>query len=190
MPKKNRIKITAPTIATRSELEDVIGSIRAITIQRNQLAAEREACIKVIDDEAGPLLGECDKQLQQLTEQVKVWAEANPAEFDGKRSLETIHGKLGWRTGQWQIAALPGWIWQRGAKSAKNAKAVLDSLKKRFGAIYVRTKEEVDKDAIIAARASISAEAMADVGVRVFQEESFYVEPNVEETDNRQTAAA
>jgi phage host-nuclease inhibitor protein Gam len=188
---KNRIKLTSPLIKTRAELDEEIGEIRAVTLDRNQLIADRDHEKKAIDDRYGPDITRLNELLQQLTERVKVWADGNPEEFGGKRSIDTTHGTLGWRMGQWQCAALAGWIWARTKKTKKGAKVILDKIKELTAMKdYIRVKEEVDKDAIIADRGVLTAEALSTIGVRVFQEESFYVEPKVEEPENRQTATA
>jgi phage host-nuclease inhibitor protein Gam len=185
---KNRIKILGPTIRTREQLDEVIGDIRALTIERNELQAKAEACHKAIDDEYGSELAQFNKSLETKTEQVKAWAEANGEEFGGARTLVTTHGSVGWRLGMWQCDKLPGWIWSRTKKSAKGVKAVLDKVREILGSDYVRVKEEVDKDALIAARGTLTAAQLNSVGVRIFQEEGFFVDPKLDKIENRQTA--
>ncbi len=184
--KTNRIKLTGTTIKNGTELVEAMDDIRAWTIERNRLAAIKEAALKAIDDAHAPAIDEYDKKLAARTEQIRAWAEANAEAFDGKRSIETLHGTLGWRMGQWQCAKLSGWIWQAGKKTKAGAKIVLDALKRNFGARYVRKKEEVDADALIADRATLTAEQLSGCGVRIFQQEGFYVDPKVEEIENRQ----
>ena len=173
---------------TREQMDATMGQIRDLTIERNFLNADREAQLKAIDDRLGPQLQHLNETLQTLTAHVKAWADENPEEFAGKKSLETTHGTLGWRMGQWQVEKLAGWIWSRTKKSAKAAKVVLELLKDKFGKKYVRIKEEVDKDALIADRGTLTAEQLQSVGVRLLQEEHFFVDPNLEETVNRRTA--
>ncbi len=187
---KNRIKLTGPTIRNATELVEAIGDIRQLTIERMTLFAEFEAATKAIDDAHRPAIDDIGEQLQARTEQVKAWAIENPEAFGDKRSIETIHGTFGWRMGQWQCDKLAGWIWQAGKKTKAGAKIVLEAIKTHWGGSrYVRVKEEVDCDALIAARGELTARDLSDIGVRIFQEEGFYVDPKIEDTDNRQVAS-
>jgi len=174
-----RIKHTAPAIRTRSEAEDVLGEVRALTIERNQRMLERDAVIKGVQEQhAGPLEA-IEIQLTQKTELLSGWAEANPSEFDGKKTLAMTHGQVGWRIGNPTLKTLSGWTWDR----------VLEKLQslhpfRRF----VRQKEEVDKAGILTERASLSPEDLRTMGVRVVQEEAFFVEPTLENPENRRAA--
>lgn len=186
---KNRIKLIGTTIQNGTDLVAAMDDIRAWTIARNLLMSEKEAALKEVDDIHSPEIKSLNEQLAARTEQIKAWAEANAEAFGKLRSIETIHGTLGWRMGQWQCDKLAGWIWQAGKKTKAGAKVVLDALKARFGKAYIRIKEEVDADGLIADRAKLTAQDLSQCGVRIFQEESFYVDPKVEDTDNRQVAS-
>src|SRR5262245_18432319 len=111
--KTNRIKLTAPVLKTFADLEADLGEIRELTIERKFLAADCEARLKEVDDRYGYDITRLNEQLAAKTELVKAWAHANPDAFGGKKTLDTTHASIGWRKGQWQIAALTGWIWQR-----------------------------------------------------------------------------
>jgi phage host-nuclease inhibitor protein Gam len=102
-------------------------------------------------------------------EHARVWAEANPREFGEGRSIQTVHGALGWRLGGPSLRTLTGWTWDR----------VKETLKAANAAGYLRVKEEVNKQNLLADRDAIGAEKLREIGVRVVQEESFFVEPNL-----------
>lgn len=118
-------------------------------------------------------------ELQKLTETkdnafdiMQAYAMENRETLFGKRkSLETVHGTLGFRTGTPALKTLKGFTWS----------SVLNLLKE-FLPGYVRTKEEPDKEKLLADR---ECEEVADlfpkVGVSVVQVETFYVEPKKEE---------
>ena len=110
-------------------------------------------------------------------EHARVWSEANPQEFGAVRSIETVHGTLGWRMGGPSLRTLPGWTWDQ----------VKENLKAVSAMGYIRVKEEVNKQNLLADRETISAEKLRELGVRVVQEESFFVEPKLNR-DRRQFA--
>ena len=176
---KNRIKITVPTIRSRAEAESVLGDIRTMTIERNQLVLEAEAAKKAIDAQIEQAVGERNQAMEIKTEQLRAWAEASPSEFLGKKTLFLTHGALGWRIGKPCLKTLPGWTWDR----------VLDALKEAQAA-YVHVKESVNKEQLIADREVLGSETLREFGVRVIQEEPFFVEPKIEEVENRRTAEA
>jgi phage host-nuclease inhibitor protein Gam len=91
--------------------------------------------------------------------------------FSKKKSLETVHGVLGFRTGTPKLKTLKGFT----RKSVTN-------LLKEFLPAYVRTIDEPDKERLIADRDFKETSALfTKVGIEVVQDESFFVEPKKEE---------
>lgn len=91
--------------------------------------------------------------------------------FSKRKSLETTHGTIGFRTGTPKLKTLKGFTWA----------SVLTMLKE-FLPDYVRTVEEPAKDKLLADREDEEVAAMLPkVGVAVVQDETFYVEPKKEE---------
>ena len=97
------------------------------------------------------------------------------------KSLETPQGSLGWRIGNATLKTLSGFTWDRVLER-------LQALPKFAG--YIRQKLEVNKQAILVDREQIPPEELRSVGVKIVQEELFFVEPNIEEIENRQTSSA
>jgi phage host-nuclease inhibitor protein Gam len=91
--------------------------------------------------------------------------------FSKKKSMETTHGTLGFRTGTPKLKTLKGFTW-----------GAVVNLLKEFLPGYVRTSEEANKEKLLADRESEEVAAMfPKVGISVVQEETFYVEPKKEE---------
>ena len=91
--------------------------------------------------------------------------------FSRRKSMETTHGILGFRTGTPKLKTLKGFTW-----------ASVLNLLKEFLPGYVRTIEEPAKDRLLADRDLEDViEAMPKVGITVVQDETFYVEPKKEE---------
>lgn len=174
-----RIRNVGPVLRSRADVENTLGTIRDMTIEKNRISLDRESRIKAIEDEYKGRLGDIDEQLQLRTESVKAWADANPSEFAGARSIELTHAVVGYRTGQPQLKTLSGWTWDR----------VLEKLRDlAIWRPYIRTKEEVNKAQILADRDTLDIAELKAVGMRVVQDEAFFVDPKLEEIENRVAA--
>lgn len=91
--------------------------------------------------------------------------------FTKKKSMDTTHGTLGFRTGNPKLKTRKGFTWP----------AVTKILQELFPQ-YVRSVVEPAKDKLLADRDDENAPAMFEkVGIYVDQDETFYVEPKKEE---------
>lgn len=167
----NRIKLIKPVVDSRADAERVLGDIAATTAALNIATAKLDQRLTAIRQESEGTIDELTKRNEALSGLLQHWAENNVAEFGGKKSIEFIHGRLGFRTGTPKLKTLAGWTWDR----------VLSVLAE---ALYIRTKREVDKEKILSLYGEkILADAdLRAFGVKVVQEESFFVEPKIEET--------
>lgn len=179
---KTRVKLTAPAIRSRIEAEALTREIASLILQRNQESIDLDTHITNLRAKYEESLASLQKQIEEKTEVARAWAEANPSEFRGLKSLEMTHAVIGWRTGQPTLKTLAGWTWDR----------VLEKLQSLGGRwlTYVRTRAEVDKRVLLADRESFQPEDLRAIGLRVVQDESFFIEPKLQELENRQTAAS
>jgi phage host-nuclease inhibitor protein Gam len=170
-----RIKLSRPALKSRAEAEAVLGEVRALTISRNATQAKREKELQAVDDRYAGQLDELAQTMDEKVELLRGWAEGNPSEFGGKKSLDLTHGLMGWRIGQPTLKTLSGFTWDR----------VLEKIRTVFAepAEFIRTKHEVDKQALLAQRDTIPAENLKAIGVRVVQDEPFFVEPKLDEPE-------
>ena len=184
MPKsqsKNRIKQTAPLLKSREAVEAALNEILGATINRNKAALDMDRIFASIRERYEPTIAACNEAIQQRTEHIRVWAEAHPEEFGKLKSLEFASATIGFRTGTPALGLLSKW----------SVKTVLQALKKSpFWRGYVRTKEIIDRQAIIADRRKLTAEQLQSVGIRILQEESFFIEPKLTEQENKITEVA
>jgi phage host-nuclease inhibitor protein Gam len=124
-----------------------------------------------------------DRSLAVKTRAARAWAGANPAAFGRRRSVDFGHGVAGFRHGPPRLATLAKGKWER----------VLQSLRGlRWGAPYIRVKEEINKEQIIAdVGAGKLAEAdLRRAGAQVVREETFFVEPKLTRAEPREIAKA
>jgi phage host-nuclease inhibitor protein Gam len=90
--------------------------------------------------------------------------------FAKKKSFESVHGIIGFRTGTPKLKTLKGFTW-----------GAVTNLLKEFLPSYVRITEEPAKDKLLADRDDQDVLALfPKVGISVTQDETFYVEPKKE----------
>lgn len=90
--------------------------------------------------------------------------------FSKKKSMDSVHGTIGFRTGTPKLKTLKGFTWPS-----------VTNLLKEFLPAYVRTSEEPAKDKLLADRGLEDVSSLfSKVGITVTQDETFYVEPKKE----------
>lgn len=93
--------------------------------------------------------------------------------FSKRKSMETVHGVFGFRTGTPKLKTLKGFTW-----------GSVTNLLKEFMPQYVRTTEEPAKDKLLSDREDQDVVTLfPKVGIYVDQDETFFVEPKKEEVN-------
>ena len=118
-------------------------------------------------DEIGKLTEKKDKAFDIL----QAFGIENKSElFSKKKSMDSVHGTIGFRMGTPKLKTLKGYTWN-----------AVTNLMKEFLPGYIRTTEEPAKDKLLADRdLKEVAEMLPRIGVTVAQDETFYVEPKKE----------
>lgn len=175
---KTRIKTTASPIRTRDEMEALVGDIARLKAKEQQYTAEMNQRVTEVrrDYEAG--LSGVQDELSGKMALARDWAEAHPEEFGKARSIAMTHGDVGWRIGNPTLKTLSGWTWDRVLEKLRGGGAWLK---------YLRVKQEVNKEALLADREVI---ALSEAGCRVVQDETFFIEPRIEATETTVKAPA
>lgn len=156
-------------IATRNYTrEEAEAAMRDLCITTHKLEGEQAA----MNEALARVREKYEAEIQALKEtsellQAKInsWADKHPDEFAKKKSVEMVHGICGYRTSPPALKTVRGVTWAK----------VVGLLKNAFPS-YVRTKDEVDKEALIANRNVIGTAALMTVGLRVEQAETFFIE--------------
>jgi phage host-nuclease inhibitor protein Gam len=170
-----RIRLTRPVVATRAAAETMLGEIAAASARHAGLVAELEAELTQARQSYEGEIDALARDIELKTGLLQQWAESSPEEFqEGKKSVDMLHGRVGFRTGTPKFKTLAGWTFERVKDACKT-----DGL----GENYVRIKESLDKEALLGAFASgaLTDAQLRAVGCRVVQDESFFVEPKSEE---------
>lgn len=177
-----RQKKTIITGVSKETAEEAFAAYAKAAAEAAKLTAEVElACAKIREKYQERLNAAATRQDEAFAT-LQAYAVENQAElFAKKKSLEMVHGVIGFRTGQPKLKTTKGHTW---ASALELVKEYLPG--------YVRTAEEIAKDRLLADRdgdAKLRGEgeeigmvaAMAKCGILVVQDESFYVEPKREE---------
>ena len=164
MARIQRIKTTAATFVaqSRAEADDAIRRL-------GELQRERDIIRTAMNDQLATLKAAFEEQaapindaIKELHAGVQVWAEANRGELlrNGAKTVKLGNGEIRWRTRPPSV-------------TVRAATAVVEALKRLGLQRFIRTKEEIDKSAILA-----DPDAVQDVkGISITQGEDFVVVP-------------
>lgn len=157
---------------TAEQANDAFAQYAKADAQINKINADVELqCAKIREKHTDELTRLSDER-EQAFDTLQAYAVENQAElFTKKKSLDMTHGTIGFRTGTPKLKTLKGFTWA----SALN-------LVREFLPSFIRTTEEIAKDKLLADRdAEGMGEKMAQCGITVTQDETFYVEPKKED---------
>ncbi len=173
MANKPRIKSDAvPTPGTQVEAEDMVAQIGALQRQvvsiESAMNDELSAIKRGFEEEALPL----NAKIEELFLGVKAWAETNRSDLckGTRKTVNLTSGEISWRKTPKKV-------------SLKKIPDVIQALKSLSLDRFIRTKEEVDKEAILN-----DADAVQGVrGITISQKEEFIVKPFESEIEKAAT---
>lgn len=164
-------------------------AISGVTLEQAQEASEQFAVTRNnlskletrVNEEINKVKSRYQEQITELQEALEepaqvlqVFATEQKDSWGKKKSLELLHCTIGFRTGMPKVCKEKKFTWD----------AVLELVKKSksLNKLFVRTKEELDKEAILATKDEKVLEQLKEQAyVYVDQEECFFVEAKKEE---------
>lgn len=169
---KTREKKIIITGVTREQAEESFGKYAAADARQQKINAKMDVEFTTIREKYQDELQKLTEEKEKNFELMQVFASEKKAEFFSKRkSMEMVHGTIGFRIGTPKLKTLKGFTW-----------GAVTNLLKEFMPEYVRTSEEPAKDKLLADReVEDVVNLMPKVGVYVDQDETFYVEPKKED---------
>jgi phage host-nuclease inhibitor protein Gam len=113
------------------------------------------------------------EQLEEPFEVLQAFAEEQKNNWGKRKSFDLLHCLVGFRTGTPKVTKDKKFTWD----------AVVELMKKnRIFKGFIRTTEEINKEAILSERnEAVLNQLKEECYVSVTQDESFYVEPKIEE---------
>ncbi len=195
-----RQKKTVVTGVTREQAEDAFTRYAEADAQEEKITAELELAVVRLRESYAMELMTLKKDKEDAFGVLESYArEQKETLFSKRKSLEMAQGVIGFRTGTPKLKTKKGLTWA----------GVLTLVKEKLPE-YVRLTEEVAKDKLLADRdgeyilpseepsgtvagtvtgtgmeagSKTMREAMADCGIEVVQDETFYVEPKKEDVE-------
>ncbi len=166
MAKAKKLKVNATVHSVPQNREEVTQAILRIGLdQRERLRIEAAmndeiAAVKTrYEAQAAPL----NERIVQLQAGVQIWCEANKAQLTNGGKVKTVNfgaGEVKWRMTPSSVAL-------------KKVEALLKALREQGLTRFIRIKEEVNKEQILA-----EPEAVAGIaGITISQREEFVIEP-------------
>lgn len=166
MAKVTRLKTAAATFPVAQTREQAVAYIKLIgdnQRDRARLKADMDDRISAIREEYDRLLKPHTEAITELSKGVQIWAEANRDDLTqgGKiKSANLMTGEIKWRTTPPSCKLV-------------RVKEALEELKQKLLTRFIRTKEEVNKEAILA-----DPEAVASCAwIKIEQSEDFVIVP-------------
>ena len=162
---KQRIKAAAATFvpASRLEADEAIRQIGEFQRQREMIQTALNDRLAALKAEAETTAAPIAEAIRALGAGVQVWAEANRAELtrDGKTKLVRLgNGEIRWRMRPPSV-------------TVRAAGIVIEALKSFGLERFIRVKEEVDKERILAEPAAVDGVP----GITIKQTEDFVIVP-------------
>lgn len=152
----------------RARADLYLAHIGRLSRARATLEAEMNEAISRIREMYRARIERLDRAIDVRTSALRRWAEAHPELFDGARSMELTHGRIGWRLGNPSLRLLGGTTWEQ----------VLERLERRGLHDYIRMVREPDKRRMIADAGQLP---LRELGVRIYQRDEFFAAPRTDD---------
>lgn len=169
---KTREKKTVYSGITSEQMEQAFAEYAKADARMQKINATMDVEMTRIREKWQEELAKLQEQKDSSFDVMQAYAMENRDElFAKKKSMETVHGTLGFRTGTPKLKTLKGFTW-----------GAVTNLLTEFLPGYVRTVVEPAKDKLLADRDDEQTAALfPKVVITVVQDETFYVEPKKEE---------
>lgn len=173
-------RLKASSFSHVSEFSAALDEIATLQVKLRILEAKRDKAIQLARDAHAKDIDAVSAQLKSTLALAEKFAESHRDEIlpPGKKSSETALAIYGFRLGNPTLKPLnKRWTWG----------TILGAVRTRFQGRFIRTKEELDKDAL---KAQLSDEQLASVGCRIEQSEDFFIDAKEQATPTPSTTEA
>lgn len=169
-----RTKKKVTTIINSEEVPEQVRKFATSTSKIKSIEAEIELEKQSIVKRYETKLQALNDQRDESFENLQNYAEANPELFTKSKSLDFANGRIGFRKGTPKVEKSKKFTWE----------GIIEQLK-TLAPTFVRSKEEVNKELVIANREDKDVMAtLTGAGISVTQEETFFVEAKSEDLVN------
>jgi phage host-nuclease inhibitor protein Gam len=152
----------------RKDAENAFEAYNHHVSKLTEIEGKMNAEITTVKSRYETQVGQLQAERDRAFDILQVYAQEHPELFEKRKSVEWTHGVFGFRTGTPKLKTLKGFTW-----------ASVLTLVRQLKPSYIRNVEELNKDLMIADREKLSDD-MKKVGVEVVQDETFFVQPKLE----------
>ncbi len=163
-----------PVIETVEEVDQKLLDLGGLKVHISKAEANMNAKMQALRQKFDEETQDDRAKAEFIEKEIEQYCIINHAKFDRQRTIELTHGSIGFRTNPPKVNQL---------NKKYSVQTSLELIKRIFTGKYLRTKEEIDKEAILTdyATKAITDEQIAGVGLRIDQGEKFFCEPKWEE---------
>ena len=163
---KRRTSKIIPQVVTKQRAISAMERYAVATSQLKQIEAKIELTTQRAREAQQERIAAYQQCQKEAREALQVFAlEMKQTLFSGKKSLHLQHGSIGFRTGTPRVVKRRSLTWEAALRLFKQKEWP-----------FVRVKEAVDKEQIIAQRGDPGMmAALSDMGIEVRQEERFFI---------------
>ena len=162
-----------PAIETLDQLNATVDEVARINVEIRTLEAARDLDLQTVRERHDGPIEFLKKKMKGLVALAETYGLARrEAVFGKQKSAASKLARFGFREGNPALCLLnKKWTWPQ----------VMTALKDQALTRFIRTIEEVDKEALKAAK--LSDGDLAAIGLRLDSKERFYVEPKVDDAE-------
>lgn len=159
---------------TLEQAQEASERFAGVSTTLSMIEAQMNEKINNIKSKYQEQITSAQEQLEEHAEVLQVFASEQKKNWGNKKSLDLLHCTIGFRKGNPKVDKAKKFTWD----------AVVELLKKhkKLAEKFIRTKEEVNKEAILAEKdEKVLEQLQEDAFIFINQDETFYVEPKKEE---------
>ena len=158
-------KVIVRKKVTAQQYQTALDAYRGNEVAAKALAAKRDTEVAKLDDKYNPLFEQYMEQQQSNFELVQQYCEENrDVLFEGRQMIKSNGVDYGFRKGKVRLALLDG----------QTEETVLEAVKENLPG-YIRVKEEIAKDKLLADKDTITDKDLASAGLCLTQDEAFFI---------------
>ncbi|HRU06583.1 MAG TPA: host-nuclease inhibitor Gam family protein [Candidatus Brocadiia bacterium] len=171
---KTKSTVVQPVYESWEEVDAALAELARANVERVKATAEMNRRLTEVRQQYAGRIEAAVERAGLLGAAIEVYVARHRKDLGDRKSRDLTHGVVGYRLDPPSLKTLKKCTW----------KSVLEALRDGFQR-FIRTKEEVNKEALLAAAnaGELSADALANLGCEVAQDEQFRLELRYEGDD-------
>lgn len=161
--------IPATSLRSYEEVDSKLFQYAQIQAKIAKKEADMNSVIQKAKDKYNDETLQDRAEVEFIKKDIEGYLAINKNDFNNVRTKKLVHGSVGFRFGKPKVLIL---------SKKYNMNSVIELAKKLFKTKYIRTVEELNKEAILAdhGEGKINDDKVAAMGLRVDKDESFVIE--------------